>query len=499
MVKKLSLGASPFMKDVFWTTLSSFVVMLGMVLTISILARTLGPEQFGAYSLARRFISFVIPFTTFGLGITLTRYLAIAGNDELKGAYIHSASLIYIIIAIFSVLLGLIFNKQLILLVFRDLGYSQLYYLSLLMIVGMSFYMLLYSYYRGTDQVTKANSWNALLVGISPLFIAMLTFYGVRLETIFLLMGLVYFFTIGPIVLIFKKLNVILLQLKRIQIKEMLVYSTPRIPGQMFFTGLMAIGPFCAPYFGSISDAGLIAIGQSIFRVMQFTVAGFGFAALPKVSEIFAKGNQSSLESKINDLLEMILQGSLLLVVLCFVWTDVIVSIWLGDKYANAVPIIQIFLFSLCPYLLYVMLRSIIDAVEVKAYNTMNTMIALVVAFSVTFILGSLGWGVTGIAIGSSAGFAALGLLTMIFVIRRFKITIFKWQNILLIMLNAFFAVLIVFLKRHLLGDFSLAVKLLSMTAACMICFVIYYYVLDKLNVRWLEEIRIRLKVRFST
>jgi O-antigen/teichoic acid export membrane protein len=493
MFKQLKLNASPFLKDVFLTTLTSFVVMLCMVLTISILARSLGPELFGAYSLARRFVGFMFPLTTFGLGVTLTRYLAFSINDESRKNYFHAAIIIYIVVSLFSVLLGIIFHRSLTVIIFRDVVYTKLYYLSLFMLVGVSFYTLLYSYYRGTNRMRMANIWNALVVGILPLLISLFLMYRGNLEMIFLLMGLAYYLTIGPIVLAYRKMKLSFLQIHKNKIKEMLHYSTPRIPGQVFFAGLLAIGPFCASYFGSIRDVGLIVIGQSILRVMQFSVSGFGFVALPKISEISAKGNKIVLEARINDVLEMVFHCSLFLVVQCFIWSDEIVLLWLGNKYANAVPIIQIFILSLCPYLLYVLLRSVIDAVEVKAYNTLNTFVSLVIAFFVTVILEYSGWGILGIAIGSSAGFASLGVLTVLFISKRFNLTILNLHNMLAIIINVIFTVLVLCLKAYLLPNAQFIHVLFVMLISSTICFVFYFYVLSRVRVGWLKELKKRL------
>ena len=493
MFKQSKLNASPFLKDVFLTTLTSFIVMLCMVLTISILARSLGPELFGVYSLARRFVGFMFPLTTFGLGVTLTRYLAFSVNDESRRNYFHAAIVIYMVVALFFVLLGTIFHRSLTVIIFRDVVFTKLYYLSLFMLVGVSFYTLLYSYYRGTNRMRMANIWNALAVGILPLFISLFSICRGNLDMIILLMGLAYYLTIGPLAVAYRKMKISFLQIRKNTIKEMLQYSTPRIPGQMFFAGLLAIGPFCASYFGSIRDVGLIVIGQSILRVMQFSVSGFGFVALPKISEISAKGNKIFLEARINDVLEMVFHCSLFLVVQCFIWSDEIVLLWLGNKYANAVPIIQIFILSLCPYILYVLLRSIIDAVEVKAYNTLNTFISLVIAFFVTVILEHSGWGILGIAIGSSIGFALLGILTVLFISKRFNLTILNLHNMLAIILNAIIAILVLCVKVYLLTSVGFMHLVFAMLIISTICFVFYFYALSRARVSWLKELKKRL------
>jgi len=58
----------------------------GMILTIFILARMLGPELFGIYALSLSIISIFLTFTDLGVSSAASRYIAeaIGKNDKIK-------------------------------------------------------------------------------------------------------------------------------------------------------------------------------------------------------------------------------------------------------------------------------------------------------------------------------------------------------------------------------------------------------------------------------
>ena len=76
------------------TTITSLFTILSMIFTIRFLAKGFGPEEFGAYSLARRVISNSAPFVILSLDVTLPRYIAMDDKRRLEGSYIISAILL---------------------------------------------------------------------------------------------------------------------------------------------------------------------------------------------------------------------------------------------------------------------------------------------------------------------------------------------------------------------------------------------------------------------
>ena len=54
---------SPFVKDILFTTITSVLTTVSAIVVTRLLAEGLGPEKFGAYSLSRRMLATIAPFS----------------------------------------------------------------------------------------------------------------------------------------------------------------------------------------------------------------------------------------------------------------------------------------------------------------------------------------------------------------------------------------------------------------------------------------------------
>jgi O-antigen/teichoic acid export membrane protein len=158
---------------------------------------------------------------------------------------------------------------------------------------------------------------------------------------------------------------------------------------------------------------------QSLFPLMEVALGAFGLVVLPKAAELVAQGRLDFLRKRIRDIIAMTthlgLYGSLQLLV----WSDELILLWLGDEYRGAIALLRVYVVGLWPYLLYIMLRSVVDVVDERAVNTRNLFIAFSVALSSSVALGRVGLGVQGVAWGVTLGFVTLGLATMAYLWRR--------------------------------------------------------------------------------
>jgi O-antigen/teichoic acid export membrane protein len=275
--------------------------------------------------------------------------------------------------------------------------------------------------------------------------------------------------------------------------KDLFSYGLLRTPGGIIFIAILTIGPILAPYFGTLSDAGYLVIGQSVFRVIEASVVAFGLVALPKFSQFVAGGNTDFLRNRISDILTMIIHLSLFIVIQLFIWANEIVLIWLGEDYLLAVPIIQIFLITLCPYLSYVMLRSIIDAVEKKAVNTFNLLISFAITILLCLLFGNLGFGAIGLAIAAAIGMSSLGIFSSYFLIKRYKIRLknLKFTSILLI--NCLIAIIDIIAKKYTVAYFDSIQLFVAMTLIGSLLFASYVWFLYKKRTDWVIQLKIRV------
>jgi O-antigen/teichoic acid export membrane protein len=484
---------STFLRNVITTSITSFLTIIALIFIIRFLARGLGAEEFGAYSLARRVISNIAPLILLAMDIALVRYVAMSTKTRQHGAFIVSA-LVSAGAAMFSLLIiGILASKQLSFLIFNSSDYLNLYYALLFFLGGYAIFMIVYSFYRGRQKFHVSNLLQLSLMAIFPLLISYF-FASQRNSTLIIyLMGIVFYLSIIPLVLTLRKTKVPALTDVRSSLKIMMRYGLPRAPAGFAFAGLLTLGPFLANLFGNMKEAGYFVVSQSVFRILESAIVGFGLVALPKVSQIVSENRVEYLKSKIEDILIMIFHVGLFISIHIFIWSKEIVLVWLGSEYRDVIPIMKIIILSLGPYLGYVILRSIVDAVEVRAVNTINLFLSLGFAVILSLILVSAGLGAIGLAIGTTFGFTVLGILTGRFLVRRFQTTykhsLFQW----VLILNVLCAAAVFVLKRYALSFLSSTHSLFIGFIIEGVLFLFYMTFLYRKKCRWVLELKERI------
>ena len=483
---------SPFLKNLTTTTITSFISIISLIFIMRFLAKGLGPEEFGAYSLARRIISNMVPIAILSIDIALTRYIAMTNENKLRTSYVVS-SLIPVGTAIaFLLIIGISASKQLTHLIFHSDEYIKLFYASLFLLCGYCVFSITYAFFRGIQKFNMANYLHLCLIAIIPLIVSYFFAYKRDSSLIMFLMGLAFYFSLIPLILIILKTKLPQISAIKSSMKILLKYSLPRIPSGFLLAGLMTLGPFLAGLILGLEKAGFFVIGQSVFRVMESAIVGFGLVALPKVSQLWAE-DKKSLKLRIEDILIMIFQLGLFSTIHIFIWSKEIVLVWLGNEYIEAIPIMKIIILSLGPYLGYVILRSIIDAIEVKAINTLNLSVSFVIAILTSILFVYAGLGVIGLAIGTAIGFFSLGILTSIYLIRLYKISFKNFMFQWVLLLNILFAISILLIKEYIASSLTQVNLLIFGFIIEGVFFSCYLYFLYKKDVRWFSELKKRI------
>lgn len=488
-----NIKLSTFLRNIVITTITSFLTTISMIFIIRFLATGLGTEEFGAYSLARRIISNIAPIVILSMDVGLSRYIAMTQERMLRSSYIVS-SIISTGIAIALLLtVAISASKQLTYLIFHSNEYLKLYYASLFLLCGYTIFIITYSSLLGMQKIKKANALELCLMAIMPLIISYSFASTKNSSLIVFLMGLAFFFSLLPLIVIIMKTKLPRINDIRSSVKVLLKYSLPRTPAGFFLAGLLTLGPFLAAHFEGLKEAGFFVVGQSVFRIMQAAIVAFGLVALPKFSQLLTEEEEDFLKSKIEDILIMIFQLGLFVTIQTFIWSKEIVLIWLGSEYQGVVPIMKIIILSLAPYLAYVLLRSIVDAVEVRAINTLNLAISFISAAVVSLIFVYLGFGIIGLAIGTTIGFAVLGVITSYYLMRRYLISFKNFMFQRVILLNILFAGAVIIIKNYIISSFNQQKLLIVGFIIECVLFLCYLYYFYKKDIRWFRELKKRI------
>lgn len=494
MLRKLKL--SPFIKDILLTKLTSIATIISLILVTRFLATGLGPEEFGFYSLTRRLVSTILTFSTFMMGVSITRYVALAQNNDTKNVYYLGGLIFGILPTVIIAIVGFVFHKQIAYMIYHNTTHSSLLIAALFMLAGYSFYNILYAIYRGLGKMRQANVFQFVVIALAPFIIVWLYSNAGKADQIVMMMGGIFYITLIPICFYIIKAIIIVNKTRpdlKEPFRELFHYGFLRVPGAFAVAGLLSSGPFLAQYLTSTKDVGYLTIGISILSVMEGGTAAFGIVILPKVTQLFAEGKNEFIKERVTDVIAFIFHIGLFCIVHLSLWSEQIVLVWLGNQYTESVPIMKIFILAIIPYLTFTMLRQILNAIEKKPLNTINSLYALAISAISSLVLVWIGLEALGLAIGSTIGIFVLGLLTVKYLWRLYKIKIRDLKIIKIITVNIVLCVLTIVFKYFL-------TKLAYSTTIVLtvICFEIlmistYFIILNRMKIRWITELKIRL------
>jgi O-antigen/teichoic acid export membrane protein len=492
--RKIIVTFRPFIKDVALTFFTSIIVSLSSIYITRLFAQGMGPDEFGAYSLARRIAFLITTISSFDIGISIARYLGINQSKPGRGIeYFWIATCIVIIGTMTVISIGLLLSKQFSILIFKSYNYESLFHATLLLVAGLNAYFLIYAYYRGLGKMYVSNLWQFLLLSVGSVAIALLFRENISATEITLYMSCLYLivtpFLLFIIVSNFDRIKAADSLLTKT--KELLIYGGPRAAGGLTYQGFLSLGPILASYFCDLKDAGFIIIAQLLVVMFIETAMGsFATVALPRAAQLFAEKRQGYLEERINNLFSFIIQIGLFITIHLAIWSDVIIMGWVGKGYDPAIILTRVISIAIIPYMCFTMLKSIIDAVEVKAINTFNLLAALVAALLTTGGLATIGFGILGIAIGMAFGFLTLGYLTLKYLTKLYSLKLTGIYIFKVSLIN-----IILFIPSYGLHHFEIFHRVdnilplfFAFIFGCVL-FLIYIVILRTLNVPWLNHI----------
>lgn len=494
----MKVRISAFLKDIILTGITSIATILSMIIVTRLVAQGLGAEQFGAYSIARRVIASLVPFTTFAMGISLARTLGWHKSDTVKqSAYFLGALIVTLFFTLLICSLGLFAAPNLSAMIFNQTGYVPLFRALLFTLAGSGFFHLLYSYYRGLGKMNRANLLQFLVVAVGFMIVAGLFAQKGSAAIIIYAFGVLYLTTI---VLYAMHVYTTARKLSHFSAipsaaRELMNYGWGRIPAGLVFSGLLSFGPLLAPHYYSLAEAGYLVVGQSMFRITESAVIAFGLVALPKVANLISENKSAFINERLNELLGFLIQIGLFVTLHLFLGTELIVDIWLGEDFAPAVPLMRIIVLSILPYLAYVLFRSVIDAVEIKAVNTVNLFAAFSVGIATAVAAKQSGADVRGLAAAITTSMWLLGILTFRSVNKRFKFSLDKIMFGRTVALNIVLAIPVgamLYIFRGRSSDYRIFVLVFCLESLLGLG---YLFFLRRWKAGWIKQIENRVFV----
>lgn len=497
-VARYALRLSPTLKLVGGT---AAVSLLGALITVAytgVLAKRFGPEIFGQYFLSLRTASVLLPLIVVAMDVALARYVAITPSRADQDRILLAGLSVVLLTNVLFCLVGQIFAGELSALLLGSPERVPLLVSIQVLMSGQSLFMILYGYHRGIDKLAGANLWLLILGSVVPAAVVYLLPQGLDPAKMLRLTGLsngVAIVLLAPALWRAVQLRQSRSHLSR-TVRMLLKYGIPRAPIGTVLLGLYAFGPYLASHYLSFAEAGLLLSSQIVFRMAELGTAAFGIVILPKAAMLEVGGQQGFLGHRIKDIIQCSFHVGLFLSCQLLFWTEPLILVWLGSQYTGAVSLMKVLSVGIIPWIIYVMLRAIIDGVEPKPINALNVVAGATA--TVVCSIAALGWhfGTVGLASAIALGQWIIGLLTILYLQRRYRL---HWRDIRvvpIVIANA----LLMLLSWGVVGFWPKATtSLLGLICGFLyeaFLFALYLLFLWKIKTPWVSEIAKRVLVR---
>lgn len=492
-----NLRLSPMLKVIGFTTVASLAGMLVTMAYTGTLAARFGRVLFGEFYLAMRTAAVFLPVLSLAMDMAIARYAAIARtSDEQERVLISGLSLAWFSNFIFFLIVAT-FGKELARLLLGSADRVGLVYAVELVLFGQCTLAILYGYFRGIGRLISGSIWWLCLSSIGPAAIVYLAPVNLSPRRMLLFIGVsnvLALFALLPPIFRRKECHESTDAFARTS-TTLLKFGFPRAPVGMVLQGLYAFGPYLASHYIGIAEAGLLLAAQIVFRIAEFGTGSFGLVILPKAALLQSEGKTEFLAERIKDVSVFSVQVGLFLSCHLILWAKPLVQIWLGDSYSGAVVLMRIMLCGIIPWMLYVMLRSMIDGIEPKPVNAVNVTLGTSTTVLCSVVALVVHLDAIGLALAIVIGQWVVGILTMVYLSRRYSTSLLELRLILTLGANA-----VLFLASSCVGT-CLLNRLSSSLALCVggiyegTLFALYLFFLWKTRERWLRETLKRLYV----
>lgn len=350
------------------------ILLLGFVV-FRIANETMTDIGFSEYTLSRRNISFLQPLLMVGLGVAVPRFVSIYPN---RITFLPSSLVLMGIISCVFLLISLSANHTLAHIFFGNSSYASYILPIVLQLSGYGFHGIVYGFLRGKKEIYYSNFIQLLNIGVIPV-IVLLNTRDVK-SLLYWNSILVYIIFFAFTAFIFKKHKI---YLNKVAFKEdaiiLLKYGIPRVLGDFALLALLTF----PTYIVLNVQKDLILAGDVAYSITLFNLVGAVFGPLclvllPEIAGFMSEKRTDLIQKRFN----VFVVGSLLLTFLgylfFFMFHEFILTILLGKNHRKELfEIASIVLIGSFGYVLYIVLRSFLDAIHVKAKNAVNLLISL--------------------------------------------------------------------------------------------------------------------------
>jgi len=333
-------------------------------------------ESFYYYAYARRVISFISPVLLAGLTIALPRGIGLFHqyNGKIKRMLFVTFS-ITLLISILWYALNVFFNDWFTALIWCSVNpFSQKLNQAIgLYIIGLNLFGCMHSYFRGKLQVVYAGLLELLALTLIPLFAFIFLSDLVKIYNLISLVLIVINFLV--FISVFGKFKNINIKYYLKEVKELLSYGILRVPGDVVFALLIFLPAFISSRNFGVEYAGIIGFGSAIITLTNLPASSISFVSLSRFAFMLSESKSKLRREVMLLVLGSIIYGGLVSIFLYYS-LEYLIELFLDKSVLKYVELMKGMVLAIPPFLVFTILRSLIDAAYKRPFNSYNIIIS---------------------------------------------------------------------------------------------------------------------------
>jgi len=335
-------------------------------------------EGFATYNLIKRIASFIAFPLLIGAGIGIPRYISFLKGHVQRQSYEYLISGLLLFVSSFIFFSGLAFLFPSLILEAFDQSAShsdEVLVCILVFVLSQGLYILLNSYYRGRVQIGLMSLLNIVIMSILPLFILF------AVQDVFVYFYYYSFFTLiitlGIILVLGLKTTIFRNRIRNKTIR-LFKYGYPRIIADLGLFSLEFMPIFLTSLYIGLAESGYLSMIFILLKLASMLYELVGSLILPYFGKIFKNEPTAVFISKVNTLLTLGLALSVVITICLYFLIPIIITQFFPSLHKAIFPAQLVFI-AFPIYSVYLLLRNILDVIVVKAFNSINLSIVLVI------------------------------------------------------------------------------------------------------------------------
>ncbi len=375
-------------KELIISSISQLMILIFNFLSYKLVLIFFGKNAFLDYSMLKRFLAFLYPLSTLGMGVIIPKFVSFYSKNLKKILLIVFSALI--IVGVFNIVLILflfLFSEYLSREIIKNQHFVDYLFSIILMIVWYSIFIIQVGLLRGLYKISYANIIQLISLVIVPLAFLFIS-NSFRLYLLLTYSSLILISLIS-LYIFYKRYFVYKQKIHFYEFlvffKKLLFYGIQRVPADLGLS-LMFLLPvlFYSNQYG-YEKGGCFAFAMSLFFLMGTIFSPFNFVILPKVGILLAERNLNIIKKYIYKTIFFSFLYSILVVFLFYTIGLEVLQLYIGELSIEVYSILKYLVWGIFGYSMFVALRGFIDALYEKGVNSVVVLASLLSLLTISY------------------------------------------------------------------------------------------------------------------